>query len=130
MISEILMLQKHNSNFCRINLSWELKRPGVFCSLGSFFFRAKKPVAFLLGKKEVEGCLGWGTNKVEGGFFTFSETPEVTRDVTDRLRTPGHERSHCSTHLWVTLEAQIDDWFVASCTCCWILLGCMWYTSV
>ena len=54
----------------------------------------------------------------------------MTRDVTDRLRSPGPWKKPllhtpvgdiCGTNWWLV---------VASCTCCWILLGCMWNWSV
>lgn len=73
---------------------------------------------------EVEGCLGPGDltrwKWVERTFRKRRKWPVTwPTDWEARAMKEAIAPHTCGWHL----TAQIDDWFVASCTCCWILLG-------
>ena len=86
-------------------------------ALARFFFSGVLPVAFFLPGKVERLKVAWvgDLTKVEVGFQRFRKRRKWPVTWPTDWEAPGHERSHCSTHLWVTFVAQIDEWFVASC---------------
>lgn len=83
-------------------------------ALARFFFSGVLPVAFFLPGKVERLKVAWvgDLTKVEVGFQRFRKRRKWPVTWPTDWEAPGHERSHCSTHLWVTFVAQIDDWLL------------------